>query len=206
MTPRTLGFPVGERTALLGEGHRDIRDAEEAEGIPIGQSYSVLQDLCRGMRKVLLSCVVVSPPMPADTPHRDSLEVLVEGYMCSVATLIVKGRCEIFHWVHRSRAAVAPLWRREPVGPKYSMCRSLQLRYIPSLLTHIHYTLSAYSSTVLTNSPDPHGRPPLWRRNSKWAKVKYYVPSTAWIPRYSLSLCVATLSRIHLSAYLPNSG
>ncbi|KAI0740680.1 sulfate anion transporter [Earliella scabrosa] len=35
---------------------------------------------------------------------------------------------------------------------------------------------------------DPHGRPPLWRRKSTWAKVKYYVPSTAWIPQYSFSL------------------
>ncbi|KAH9888425.1 sulfate anion transporter [Cubamyces lactineus] len=34
----------------------------------------------------------------------------------------------------------------------------------------------------------PSGRPPLWRRKSTWAKVRYYVPSTAWIPQYSLSL------------------
>ncbi|KAJ2986195.1 hypothetical protein NUW54_g9868 [Trametes sanguinea] len=31
-------------------------------------------------------------------------------------------------------------------------------------------------------------RPPLWRRKSTWAKVRYYVPSTGWIPQYSLSL------------------
>ncbi|KAH9910992.1 sulfate anion transporter [Epithele typhae] len=30
--------------------------------------------------------------------------------------------------------------------------------------------------------------PPLWRRQSKWAKVRYYIPSTAWIPQYSFSL------------------
>ncbi|KAI0764375.1 sulfate anion transporter [Trametes elegans] len=34
----------------------------------------------------------------------------------------------------------------------------------------------------------PGERPPLWRRKSAWAKVRYYVPSTAWIPQYSLSL------------------
>ncbi|KAI0333331.1 sulfate anion transporter [Cubamyces sp. BRFM 1775] len=34
----------------------------------------------------------------------------------------------------------------------------------------------------------PGGRPPLWRRKSAWAKVRYYIPSTAWIPQYSLSL------------------
>ncbi|KAI0710290.1 sulfate anion transporter [Cerioporus squamosus] len=32
------------------------------------------------------------------------------------------------------------------------------------------------------------GRPPLWRRKSTWAKVRYYIPSTAWIPQYSFSL------------------
>ncbi|RDX40417.1 sulfate anion transporter [Lentinus brumalis] len=32
------------------------------------------------------------------------------------------------------------------------------------------------------------GRPPLWRRKSTWAKVRYYIPSTAWIPEYSFSL------------------
>ncbi|KAI0667113.1 sulfate anion transporter [Trametes maxima] len=34
----------------------------------------------------------------------------------------------------------------------------------------------------------PTGRPPSWRRNSTWSKVRYYVPSTAWIPAYSFSL------------------
>ncbi|KAI0657719.1 sulfate anion transporter [Cubamyces menziesii] len=34
----------------------------------------------------------------------------------------------------------------------------------------------------------PGARPPLWRRKSAWAKVRYYIPSTAWIPQYSLSL------------------
>ncbi|KAI1788302.1 sulfate anion transporter [Ganoderma leucocontextum] len=32
-------------------------------------------------------------------------------------------------------------------------------------------------------------RPPLWRQNSRrWQRMKYYVPSTSWIPQYSLSL------------------
>ncbi|EIW54017.1 sulfate anion transporter [Trametes versicolor FP-101664 SS1] len=34
----------------------------------------------------------------------------------------------------------------------------------------------------------PVERPQLWRKKSIWAKVRYYVPGTAWIPQYSFSL------------------
>ncbi|TBU22922.1 sulfate anion transporter [Dichomitus squalens] len=34
----------------------------------------------------------------------------------------------------------------------------------------------------------PDGRPPLWRRQSRWKRMKYYIPSTSWIPQYSFSL------------------
>ncbi|KAI8978222.1 sulfate anion transporter [Trametes punicea] len=36
-------------------------------------------------------------------------------------------------------------------------------------------------------------RPALWRRKSTWAKVRYYIPSTAWIPEYSFSLFAGDL-------------
>lgn len=35
----------------------------------------------------------------------------------------------------------------------------------------------------------PTGQPP-HRKSSRWQKIRYYIPSTAWIPEYSLSLCV----------------
>ncbi|KAI0753444.1 sulfate anion transporter [Daedaleopsis nitida] len=41
---------------------------------------------------------------------------------------------------------------------------------------------------MLTLRTDRLGRPSLWRRKSTWAKVRYYVPSTAWMPQYSFSL------------------
>ncbi|PIL32730.1 transporter [Ganoderma sinense ZZ0214-1] len=40
-----------------------------------------------------------------------------------------------------------------------------------------------------SGSKAPLGLPPIWRRNSRrWQRMKYYVPSTSWIPQYSLSL------------------
>ncbi|OCH93490.1 sulfate anion transporter [Obba rivulosa] len=50
-----------------------------------------------------------------------------------------------------------------------------------ALLGDVEPAYSAYG----TNAP-PRG-PPV-RRRSTWAKVRYYIPSTAWIPEYSFSL------------------
>ncbi|EMD33228.1 hypothetical protein CERSUDRAFT_118269 [Gelatoporia subvermispora B] len=50
-----------------------------------------------------------------------------------------------------------------------------------ALLGDVEPAYSAYGTNV------PPRRPPI-RRKSTWARVKYYVPSTAWIPEYSFSL------------------
>lgn len=48
--------------------------------------------------------------------------------------------------------------------------------------------IDLYGSIAQRGGIEPPPRPPLVRKNSNWAKVKYYVPSTAWIPEYSWSL------------------